>query len=200
MELTRRDFFKLSGATFAIGATAELFGPSSIALAETVSELRIKDAVESPTICCYCSVSCGGIVSVIGGKLVNFEGDPDHPISRGSMCAKGSAQFNINTVYDPDTGEAMINPYRQTKPRYRAAGSSEWQEVEWDEAFTEIAKRIKATRDATFEKVDSSGRTVNRTEAIGSIGGAALDGEECYLIQKLMRAMGVVWIEHQARI
>lgn len=200
MQLSRRDFFKLSGATFAAGATVELFGPSAIALAETVPQLRIMDAVESPTICCYCSVSCGGICSVIDGRLVNFEGDPDHPINRGSLCSKGVAQFNINTVYDPETGEPIINPARQTKPMYRAAGSTEWEEVEWDWAVSEIANRVKATRDEYFETTDVDGRTVNRCEAIASLGGAALDNEECYVIQKFMRSLGALWIEHQARI
>lgn len=199
MQLTRRGFLKVSGAALSAGALAELFGTTEFAFAQETPELRIKDAQETPTICCYCSVGCGAICSVVDGELVNLEGDPDHPINRGSLCSKGSAMFNVRNVYDPDTGELMLNPYRQTKPKYRAAGATEWEEVEWDWAIEEIAKRVKKTRDETFV-AESNGVTVNRTPGIGFIGGAALDDEECYVIQKLARALGVIDIEHQARI
>jgi len=198
--LSRRGFLKLSGATFAAGALADIFGPTSAFAAESIPSNRIANATQTPTICCFCSVSCGGICSVVGGKLVNFEGDPDHPISKGSLCSKGTAQFNLNTVYDPETGDAMINPYRLQHPQYRAPGASEWEEKTWEEIMPMIAQRVKATRDEYFEKKDSSGRTVNRCEAIGSLGGAGLDNEECYVIQKLMRGLGLTWVEHQARI
>jgi formate dehydrogenase major subunit len=176
-----------------------VFG-SAPAFAQAAPGLRIKDATETPMICCYCAVGCGGICSVIDGELVNLEGDPDHPVNEGTMCSKGAAQFNVRNVYDPETGELMLNPYRQTKVKYRAAGSSDWEEKEWDWAIEEIAKRVKATRDESFVDVDENGVTVNRTPGIGFLGGAALDDEECYVIQKLARAMGVIDIEHQARI
>jgi formate dehydrogenase major subunit len=134
------------------------------------------------------------------GELINLEGDPDHPINRGALCSKGSAQFNVRNVYDPETGELRLNPYRVTKVKYRAPGASDWEEKDWEWAMAEIAKRVKATRDATYETTDENGVTVNRTRAIGNLGGAALDDEECYVIQKLARAIGVTYIEHQARI
>lgn len=200
MDLSRRGFFKLTGATFAAGALAELFGPSNAFAADEVPEMRITGATESASICCYCSVGCGAILSVKDGELINLEGDPDHPINRGALCSKGSAQFNVRNVYDPETGELRLNPYRVTKVKYRAPGASDWEEKDWEWAMAEIAKRVKATRDATYETTDENGVTVNRTRAIGNLGGAALDDEECYVIQKLARAIGVTYIEHQARI
>lgn len=200
MNLSRRGFFKLTGATFAAGALAEVFGPANALAADAVPELRIKGATESPSICCYCSVGCGMVLSVIDGELVNLEGDPDHPINRGALCSKGSAQFNIRNVYNPETGELEPNPYRQQKVKYRAPGASEWEEKSWEWAIDEIAKRVKETRDRTYETKDENGVTVNRTLAIGNLGGAALDGEECYAVQKFARALGVTFIEHQARI
>lgn len=200
MNLSRRGFFKLTGATFAAGALAELFGPSNAFAADAIPEMRITGATETTSVCCYCSVGCGSILSVKDGELINLEGDPDHPINRGALCSKGSAQFNIRNVYNPETGELELNPYRVTKVKYRAPGASEFEEKDWEWAITEIAKRVKATRDANYETVDENGVTVNRCEAIANLGGAALDGEECYAVQKFARALGVNWIEHQARI
>lgn len=177
----------------------ELTG-QSVSLAVAEPAWRLTDVVETPSVCCYCSVGCGGICSAKDGELVNLEGDPDHPINRGALCSKGSAQFNVRNVYHPETGDLILNPYRQTTVKYRAAGSDEWEEKDWGWAIQEIAKRVKKTRDETFETKDADGVTVNRTEAIGWLGGAALDDEECYVIQKLARAIGVTFIEHQARI
>ena len=200
MNLSRRGFFKLTGASFAAGALAELFGPSNAFAADAVPEMRIAGATESTSICCYCGVGCGMVLSVKDGELINLEGDPDHPINRGALCSKGNAQFNIRNVYDPETGELMLNPARVTKVKYRAPKAAEFEEVEWDWAIDEIAKRVKATRDANYTAVDENGVTVNRCEAIGNLGGAALDSEEGYAVQKFARALGMTWIEHQARI
>ena len=200
MNLSRRGFFKLTGASFAAGALAELFGPSNAFAADEVPEMRIAGATESTSICCYCGVGCGMVLSVKDGELINLEGDPDHPINRGALCSKGNAQFNIRNVYDPETGELMLNPARVTKVKYRAPGADAFEEKDWDWAIEEIAKRIKATRDATYEAVDENGVTVNRCKGIAQLGGAALDGEEAYMLSKFARALGVVWIDHQARI
>jgi formate dehydrogenase major subunit len=126
--------------------------------------------------------------------VVNLEGDPDHPINEGSLCSKGLALAQLNTV------EGEVNRRRLKKPKYRAPGSSVWEEKDWDWTIEQIARRIKNTRDEHFIEADGEGRTVNRLEAIGSLGGAALDNEECSLIVKAMRALGLVYIEHQARI
>ena len=137
--------------------------------------------------------------------MVNTEGDPDHPISEGTLCSKGASLYQI-----------INNPTRLTKPRYRAPGAAEWKEVEWGWALDEIAKRVKRTRDKTFKTTskskikekDPDGKeievekefVVNRTDGIAHVGSAALDNEECYMLQKLMRSWGLVYIEHQARI
>ena len=200
MNLSRRGFFKLTGASFAAGALAELFGPSNAFAADAVPEMRISGATESTSICCYCGVGCGMVLSVKDGELINLEGDPDHPVSRGALCSKGNAQFNIRNIYNPETGELELNPARTIKVKYRAPGADAFEEKDWDWAIDEIAKRIKATRDATYEAVDENGVTVNRCKGIAQLGGAAHDGEEGYLLSKFARALGVVWIDHQARI
>jgi formate dehydrogenase major subunit len=200
MGVSRRDFLKISGSTLLLGP---LVTP---ALADTQErESRIKGAKETKTICPYCAVGCGVIVHTKDGKVVNTEGDPDHPISEGTLCSKGSSLYQV-----------INNPLRLTKPKYRAAGATEFKEVEWEWALDEIAKRVKDTRDRTFkltskskvkEKAADGSETtvekdfvVNRTDGIAHVGSAALDNEECYLLQKMLRAWGLVYIEHQARI
>jgi anaerobic selenocysteine-containing dehydrogenase len=192
MKLSRRDFLKLSGAT-----TGSLLLPTGAALAAKGKTFPLhKPTGETPTICCFCGVGCGAIVASAPGpdgklKVVNIEGDPDHPINQGTLCSKGQALAQINL----DVGKKRL-----TKPLYRAPGSLEWEEKSWEWTIEEIVKRIKATRDKYFIVQDDEGRTVNRLEAIASLGGAALDNEECSLIIKLMRSLGLVYIEHQARI
>ena len=117
------------------------------------------------------------------------KGDPDHPISRGALCCKGQSLYQVAT-----------SDRRLKSVLYRAPRAAEWQEVSWDWAIDRIADRVKATRDASFTARDGQGRVVNRTHALAALGGAALDNEECYLYGKLMRALGLVYIEHQARI
>ena len=201
MAVSRRDFIKISGGTLLAGSLGVNLEPVR-AYAQT---LRIKNAKETHTICPYCSVGCGIITHTIDGKVVNTEGDPDHPINQGTLCSKGQSLYQI-----------VNNPLRLTKPKYRAPGASDWKEVEWDWALDEIAKRVKQTRDKTFKttskvKIKEKGADgkevevekefiVNRTEGIAHVGGAALDNEECYMLQKLLRSWGLVYIEHQARI
>jgi formate dehydrogenase major subunit len=186
MKLSRRDFLKLSGAT-----TGAFLLPGGLALAQGQPFPLHKPIGETPTICCFCAVGCGAIVASQNGTVVNLEGDPDHPINQGTLCSKGQALAQINL----DVGNKRLR-----KPLYRAAGASEWQEISWEEAIERIARKIKDTRDQNFMVQDDEGRTVNRLEAIASLGGAALDNEECSLIVKAMRALGLVYIEHQARI
>jgi len=199
MAVSRRDFFKISGT----GLAATL-GLSLSPLEAKADDLKIRYAKETTTICPYCSVGCGMIVHTLGGNIINIEGDPDHPINEGSLCPKGASIFQLRE-----------NPARVTRPMYRAAGSAEWQTVTWEWAIDEIAKRVKKSRDASFvptsrikvkEKVGSVEvekeveAVVNRTMGIASVGSAALDNEECYLYQKFLRGLGLVYIEHQARI
>jgi formate dehydrogenase major subunit len=201
MAVSRRDFLKISGSTVVLGSLGINLDPAKA----YAQGLRIKNAKQTYTVCPYCSVGCGIIVYTVDGKVVNTEGDPDHPINEGTLCSKGASLYQI-----------INNDKRLLKPRYRAAGTSDWKEVEWDWALNEIAKRVKDTRDRTFkitskskikEKAADGTETdvekdfvVNRTDGIAHVGSAALDNEECYMLQKLMRSWGLVYIEHQARI
>jgi len=190
MELSRRDFLKASGAgvggVFLLGAFN-----SDVALAGPPKFIPLKKKLgETPTICPYDASGCGFIVAAQNGKVVNIEGDPDHPINRGAACAKGASMRQLSAD----------NPWRLTKPLYRRPGGADWEPVEWDWALATVARRMKDTRDADFIAKDKQGNVVNRTEAIACLGGSALDNEECYLLVKLARAMGLVYIEHHARI
>jgi formate dehydrogenase major subunit len=154
--------------------------------------LKTKYAKETTTICCYCAVGCGAIVHTGksgAGKIINIEGDPDHPINEGSLCAKGAALSQL-----------VNNENRITTPLYRKPYSTQWMEVSWEQALLMIAKRIKKSRDASFTHKNAKGQVVNRTNGIAEVGSAALDNEECWAIQAMMRALGLVYVEHQARI
>ncbi|MCL2526495.1 MAG: hypothetical protein FWE46_05570 [Coriobacteriia bacterium] len=199
-EITRRNFLKVLGTAFVASSLAGVKLPQAGLAAEAArTEFRLKDAVETTLVCCFCSLGCGGIASAIDGELVNVEGDPDSPINEGSFCAKGASQYNVYNVYDPDTGERIPNPRRLTKPQYRAPGEAEWQDVEWDWAISRIAERVKETRDASFETV-VDGITVNRTQAIAHLGCGAIPNEDLAPMQKLQRALGIIYLEHQARL
>ncbi len=204
MGLSRRDFLKLSGGTAVAGVIGASVSPNAAA-ADEEKEIRIRGAKVTNTICPYCSVGCGILVYSKDGKVVYTEGDAEHPINEGTLCPKGASIM-----------ELVNNPTRVQKPLYRAPGSDAWKEVEWDWAMDQIAKKVKDTRDRTFkltskskvkekqpdgtEKEVEKDFTVNRTDAIAHVGSAALDNEECYLLQKMLRAWGLVYIEHQARI
>jgi formate dehydrogenase major subunit len=188
MAISRRTFIKVLGSgVTALGLTEVICKRSGWAAA--VSPAKIKDADKTTSICPFCGVGCGLVAYTKGGKLVDVEGDPDHPINQGSLCSKGQAVL-----------EVVTSPRRLKKVRYRAPGSDRWEEKELDWAVTTLAQRLKATRDASFLAKNAAGVPVNRTEALASIGGAALNNEECYLITKLARALGIVYLEHQARL
>lgn len=197
MELTRRDFFKLSGASAAgLVVYKTLATDQAQADSSPLVDLH-KEIGETTTICCYCGVGCGAIAAADDDKVINIEGDPDHPINEGTLCPKGQALAQMRTVYGKD------NPNRLTKPQYRAAGSNTWEEKSWDWMISTIAARIKFTRDQNWKETIAVGDTVypvNRTDAIASFGGGELDNEECYLLVKMARALGLVYIEHCARI
>ena len=180
---TRRQFLGgLTTGTVAIGAVSQAgCGPA-------VPPLKTLGATTTTTVCPFCGVGCGQVVSTQHGTVTNIEGDPAHPISEGTLCSKGAAGIQV-----------VNNPRRLQKVLYRAPGGKAWEEKTWDWALERIAARVKDTRDKTF-KTTVDGRVVNRTEAIACLGGSALDNEEAYLLVKLMRAMGLVYIEHQARL
>ena len=187
MKINRRDFIKISGAAATAAALGFDIGPIQAATARLA--IKTQNAKETSTICPYCAVGCGLIVSSSQGQVVNTEGDPDHPINRGALCAKGAGLYQV-----------AVNENRLTNPLYRAPGSSQWEEKSWDWTIKTIAARVKKTRDENFIAKDEKGRLVNRVEAIAHVGSAALDNEECWTLQAMMRALGLVYIEHQARI
>jgi len=189
MALTRREFIKWSG-TAGVAAAALSLGFDLRPVKSYAAGLKILKAKETTTICPYCAVGCGLIAHAKkSGKLLNTEGDPDHPINEGALCAKGAALFQMT-----------VNKSRIKTPLYRAPESDEWEEIEWEEAYERIAEKVKATRDATFTEKNAKGAVVNRTTGIAHVGSAALDNEECWVLQTIMRGLGLVYIEHQARI
>lgn len=201
MGVSRRDFLKLSGGTVLVATLGVNLDPAKA----YAKDLRIKNAKQSTTICPYCSVGCGIIVYTENGKIINTEGDPDSPINEGTLCAKGSS-----------VAQLVNNDTRVKKPLYREPGGTKWKEVEWDWALDRIARLVKDSRDKSFQKTtkvkikekQADGTeidvekevVVNRTNGIAHVGSAALDNEECYILQKLVRSWGLVHIEHQARI
>ena len=190
MELSRREFLKFGGA--GMGALVIFTGMESLNNGGTAAAaIPLKKQIgEKATICPYDGSGCGFLVAAENGKVINIEGDPDHPINRGAACAKGASMRQLSAD----------NPWRLNKVLYRAPGGADWEEKTWDWAIDQISRKIKTTRDANFTETDSQGRIVNRTEAIANLGGSALDNEECYLLAKLTRSLGVVYLEHHARI
>ncbi len=191
MKLTRRSFLKLTGASVATTALVE-FGYNMAAVAAEAEELRTTGLKTAYTICPYCSCGCGAIIySDEHGHPIAIDGDPDHPTNLGSLCSKGASMFQV---------AADSAGKRNTKVLYRGPGGCEWEERSWDDAITDIARKIKDTRDKYFIEKDADGNVVNRVETIASLGGAAVNNEECYLWVKAMRTLGLVYIDHQARI
>lgn len=201
MGVSRRDFLKLSGSAALVASLGVNLDPAKA----YAKDLRIKNAKQSTTVCPYCSVGCGIIVYAENGKIINTEGDPDHPINEGSLCAKGAS-----------VSQLFNNDKRVKKPLYREPGANAWKEVEWDWALDRIARLVKDSRDKNFKTTSTvkvkekqadgteievvKEVTVNRVDSIAHVGSAALDNEECYILQKMMRSWGLVYLEHQARI
>ena len=190
---TRRDFLKV---TTIGGAAAALFGFDLKPAYAQLRALKIARANETRSTCPYCSVSCGVIIYTIGDRaknvtphVVHVEGDPDHPINRGTLCPKGSS-----------LQQEITNVRRLVKPQVRRPSSDHWEDISWDDAIHEIAEKVKKTRDETFIEKDAAGHTVNRLESIGFTGGCTDTNEMNYLIVKTMRALGVVHLENQARV
>ena len=187
MEINRRDFLKFSGAGAGAALALGLLPDTEVLAAPQKFQLK-KKVKETTTICCYCSVGCGAIVSAYEDGIIKIEGDPDHPINEGALCPKGQAMAQIHQV------DGKINQYRLTKPLYRAPNSKDWVEKPWDWMIETIAKRVKDTRDKYWN--DSA----KRVDAIASLGGGELDNEECYLLAKMDRALGIAYMEHCARL
>ena len=193
MDISRRKFLRVSAAgTFALSTLGFDLRPAYAA----VRQLKIRNAREYRTVCPYCAVGCGTIAYVHGSgglnttpTVIHVEGDPDNPINGGTLCPKGDSQMQL-----------AISPRLRKSPMFRDARSSEWREISWDEAMSWFARKFKETRDASFVERDEHGRTVNRCEGLAWVGSATVANEDAYLITKTMRAMGLVYIDHQARI
>lgn len=192
MSLSRRDFLKFGSAT-AAGVAVGGRGLDLAPVEAAATTLKIREAKAFHGVCPYCAVGCAQLIYTKDNRIIDIEGDPDTPHTLGRLCPKGAATIQLSN-----------NPLRPTKALYRAPGSDQWEEKPLEWMHDEIAKRVKATREATFVEVEKSkdGKdvVVNRTEGIANLGSACIDNEECYLLTKLMRTLGVVYLEHQARV
>src|SRR6476659_2484616 len=191
MEMSRRDFLRVSAAAGSATALGGLIG-SGVNLGPVVAqaqELRIKDAKVTPSLCPYCSVGCATLVHTVGGQIVNIEGDPRSPHNEGTLCPKGAATYQLH-----------VNPNRPIKVLHRAPGGADWEEWDLERAMARVTELVQKTRDETFIERLEGGKLVNMTPAIFSLGGATLDNEWNHIHQKLMRGLGIVAIENQARI
>jgi formate dehydrogenase major subunit len=192
-QVTRRDFLKV-GVTGAGAAGVTALGFDVAAAIEVKQKFRIGGAKEVHSLCPYCAVGCSLVAYTKQDakghtQLLQIEGDPDSPVNEGRLCPKGATSMQL-----------AISSRRVAKPLYRAPGSDKWQEITWDQMLDRLAQRIKESRDATFVTQDSEGRTVNRCEGVAFAGGAAFSSEEGYFATKLMRTLGVVHLEQQARV
>ena len=195
MNVTRRQFFKITAGGLGASSVAALgFSPGD-ALAE-VRQFKLARSTETFNTCPYCSVSCGLIMHSLGDKAKNaelsifhIEGDPDHPVNRGTLCPKGAALVDI-----------IHSPNRLKYPEYRAPGSSEWKRITWDEAFTKVARLMKDDRDKNFVAKNAAGATVNRWLTTGFLAASASANESGWITHKVVRSTGILAFDNQARV
>lgn len=192
--ISRRDFLRGAAGMAGGAVAAELigFGLDTRNVQASSLNVPIKKGKEVPSVCPYCAVGCGQIVTVNEGKIIDIQGNPDSPVNEGTLCPKGAATYQL-----------AVNPLRWTKVKHRAPGSDHWEDMSLDDAMNRIAQLAKQTRDVNFNEFQDVGGTRKRvmnTYAIASLGGATMDNEWNYIHQKLMHALGVVYLENQARI
>ena len=195
MQVTRRQFFKFCASGLGSSSVAMLgFSPGE-ALAE-VREFKLTRSTETRNTCPYCSVSCGLIMHSLGDKAKNaessifhIEGDPDHPVNRGTLCPKGAALVDF-----------IHSPSRLKYPEYRAPGSKEWKRISWDDAFARIARLMKDDRDKNFRPKNAAGATVNRWLSAGFLAASASSNESGYITHKVVRNLGMLAFDNQARV
>ena len=195
MQVTRRQFFRICAAGVGGSSLAALgFAPGE-ALAE-VRAFKLARATETRNTCPYCSVGCGLLMYSLGDKaknahaeIIHIEGDPDHPVNRGTLCPKGAGLLDF-----------VHSPNRLQYPEYRAPGGKEWQRISWDDAFSRIAKLMKADRDANFVAANQEGATVNRWLTTGMLAASASSNETGYLTHKVARSLGMLAFDNQARV
>jgi formate dehydrogenase major subunit len=197
MALTRRGFVKLTSAGLAVSSLGALgFGLAAGALAASVRQFKLTATTETRNTCTYCSVACGILIYSLGDRaknarsdIIHIEGDPDHPVNRGTLCPKGSALLDI-----------VHAPTRLKVPKYRAPGSNEFKPVSWDFALNRIATLMKQDRDANFIAKNASGTTVNRWVSTGMLAASASSTETSYLTWKVVRSFGMLVFDNQARV
>jgi formate dehydrogenase major subunit len=194
-DLTRRQFLKVSGATLAGSSLALLGFSASVAVAE-VREFKLARTTETRNTCPYCAVACGVVMYGLGdgsknakSSIIHIEGDPDHPVNRGTLCPKGAALLDF-----------VHSPSRLLRPEYRAPGSNSWQAISWDDALGRIAKLMKTDRDANFIAKTPEGLTVNRWVSVAMLAASASSNEVGYLTHKVIRSLGVLPFDNQARV
>ena len=195
MQVNRRQFFKICTAT-AGGTSAALLGFTATPALAEARAYKLDRATETRNMCPYCSVSCGVLIYSLGdksknskGEIFHIEGDPDNPVNRGTLCPKGAALLDM-----------VHSPGRLKHPEVREPGSNEWKTISWDEATTRIAKHMKADRDKNFVEKNADGVTVNRWNTFGFLASSAASNETGYLTHKILRNLGVVALDTQARI
>ena len=195
MDINRRQFFKIGSASL-VGSSIAMLGFSPTAAMAEVREFKLARATETRNNCPYCSVSCGVLVYSVGdksknvkGRIIHIEGDPDDPVNRGSLCPKGAGLMD------------MVNsPTRLKFPEVREPGSNEWKRISWHDAFERIARHMKADRDANFIAQNAAGVTVNRWNTMGFLASSSASNESGYLTHKVLRSLGAVAFDTQARI
>ena len=193
--MNRRQFFRICAAGMGSSSIVGLGVSPGLALAE-VRAFKLSRTTETRSTCPYCSVSFGVIMYTLGDKaknvksrIIHIEGDPDHPVSRGTLCPKGAGLLDM-----------VHSPNRLTHPEVREAGSNTWKQISWDEAFTRVAKHMKDDRDANFVETNDKGVTVNRWNTTGFLMSSAASNESGYLSVKAARGLGMVALDTQARI
>jgi formate dehydrogenase major subunit len=197
MEMSRRGFIKLTGASLAISSLGALgFGHAGEALAAAVRPFKLSATTETRNTCTYCSVACGILIYSMGDRaknarsnIIHIEGDPDHPVNRGTLCPKGAGLLDV-----------VHAPTRLKNPRYRAPGSDQFKDVTWDFAFDRIARLMKDDRDKNFIAKNKDGTTVNRWTSVGMLAASASSSETSYLTWKVARSLGMVVFDNQARV
>jgi formate dehydrogenase major subunit len=197
MDISRRSFIKLTGAGLAVSSVGALgFGLAGAALAASVRPFKLTAASETRNTCTYCSVACGILIYSLGDRaknarsdIIHIEGDPDHPVNRGTLCPKGSALLDI-----------VHAPTRLQYPKYRAPGSNEFKRVSWDFALDRIATLMKQDRDANFIAKNAAGTTVNRWTTVGMLAASAASNEAAYITWKVVRSFGMLVFDNQARV
>jgi formate dehydrogenase major subunit len=194
-DLTRRQFLKITGATLAGSSLALLGFSASVAIAE-VREFKLSRTTETRNTCPYCAVACGIVMYSLGdgsknaqASIIHIEGDPDHPVNRGTLCPKGAGLLDF-----------VHSPSRLLRPEYRAPGSDKWEPISWDDALGRIAKLMKEDRDANFVAQTPTGLTVNRWLTTAMLAASASSNEVGYLTHKVMRSFGVLAFDNQARV